>query len=536
MTVMIIAAVAATISFLVYLPALSCGFINFDDPIHIINNPLITGLNLSRLIDMLTKGHKGGWLPLTYLSFAVDYKIWGLNPYGYHLSNIILHSLNTGLVVLLANSLCRGRLDLSKAGSHQEFYYLAMLLSAALLFGIHPLRVGSVTWISDRKSLLNTLFFLLSLKYYLQYVENRNAEAPLCGYRAHYILSVAFFALSLSAKQASVTMPVVLLILDYAIFNRFSRKNIYSLIMEKTPFAAIAALATFVAILMASDDKQIVPFASIPLIERFVISGNALFEYVRFFILPFNINPYVVLANPIPLNYVVACSIVLLITLYAAFIARTDKLPTVTWLNFLIMMSPMLYFIHVGEDIAYETHYTYLPSIIPGVVISAALFRLIAGTKRHWVQKLAAVSIIVVFVGYAGVTVKLIPVWKDTGTFWSRVIKIDPVGRAYGDRGVFYLLKGRNSEALNDFTSAIAIAESAGYGKKYNLYAFRGVVLQDLGRPAEAVTDLNMAISLFPHPTYYMHRSMAWKALGKSVEAEEDLRMAGAAPPPIDWF
>jgi tetratricopeptide (TPR) repeat protein len=199
----------------------------------------------------------------------------------------------------------------------------------------------------------------------------------------------------------------------------------------------------------------------------------------------------------------------------------------------------MLAFVHAGDDIAMAARYTYLPAIAPGIAVAAALV-LFTGKLLAQGRRLFAVALlgtVAVFLAISvGITLKLVNVWKDTGSFWSRVIEIEPVGRAYGDRGVYYLINGKSAAAANDFSAAIDIAVKAGIRSIYNLYAFRGVALGDTGRFVEAVADFDRAIELYPHPTYFQQRGIALKALGRAAEAEEDFRRAGRNPPPIDWF
>ena len=154
---------------------------------------------------------------------------------------------------------------------------------------------------------------------------------------------------------------------------------------------------------------------------------------------------------------------------------------------------------------------------------------------RSLLFSLAVAALVVLLVWYAGMTGRLIDVWHDTGTLWSRVIDISPMGRAYADRGVFYLTTGKSGAAIDDFSAALGIAAAAGM-PMHNLLAFRGVALEDTGRFEEAINDLTAAIGELPHPTYYYHRGLALKGVGKVREAGEDFALAGPNPPPIDWF
>jgi tetratricopeptide (TPR) repeat protein len=532
-----IALLVGAATLLVYSGALSCGFINLDDPFYITNNPLIRSLDPVSLLRLFTESHLAAWLPLTYLSFAVDYHFWGLNPYGYHLNNILLHAINAMLVVVLCDRVYRtmypDAVEIAEGGR----LHMAMLLLAGLLFSLHPLRVESVAWAAERKDVLNGLFTLSAILAYLGYVRRKAAGEgrPLLL----YLLALGFFLLSLMAKQVSVTLPVILLLLDWYPLARLQRGRIFLLFKEKVPFFLVSLLITFVTIFFAVAEKKLISMASMPFLVRLVVSGNAIFDYLRFFLVPVGINPYFVLPKPLPYGYSLKAALVFPAVLLLLRYAGRFRGTATVWLSYLTAIAPMLAFVQAGDDIAIAARYTYLPLIAPAIG-AAILFRrlcndwLVTG-KRLRVAALGLLVTVFLF-GSVTITLKLVPVWRDTGAFWSRVIAIAPVGRAYGDRGVYYLINGRSAEAVEDFNMAIEIAVRSGIKSVYNLYAFRGVALSDTGHFAEAVADFDRAIGIYPHPTYFQQRGIALKALGRETEAAEDFRRAGSNPPAIDWF
>jgi len=513
---------------LAYSGALSCGFINLYDPFYVSNNPLIKSLDLAALGRIFTGAHLGAWLPLTYVSFAVDYHFWGDNPTGYHLTNILLHSVNGALVVFLADRL------LKSGGSRpaaQGCLYPVMLLFAGLLWGLHPLRVESVAWAAERKDVLNGLFTLGALLAYLRYCDLQHAAGRRSELAVSYLAALVLFSCSLLAKQGSVTIPVILLLLDWYPLGRLQKGSVAAIIMEKLPFFAISLLLTLITIYFAMAEKELISMKEMPLYVRVLVSGNAIFEYCRLTIFPVGIIPYFVLPKPLPYGYLVKSAAVAAATVIALWKLPGKKPGAVVWLCFITALAPMLAFVHSGDDIALAARYTYLPSIALGIAAAGGLGCLQGRSKRILA---AAMAVFLLF--SVVMTQKLIAVWHDTGTFWSRVIAVEPVGSAYGDRGVFLLINGRSAEAVEDFNAAINIAVNAGLPSVYNLYAFRGVGLSDAGRFAEAVADFDRAIAIYPHPTYFQLRGVALNALGRTAEAKEDFRRAGPNPPPIDWF
>jgi hypothetical protein len=522
----------------VYWGVLTCGFINLDDPLYITNNPLIRNPDRGTIGRIFTEAHLGAWLPLTYVSFALDYFFWGYNPTGYHLTNLLLHAANGALVVLLTDRLCRERLSAAMPTGQLRWAYPGMLLFAGLFFALHPLRVESVAWAAERKDVLNGLLTLGSVLAYIGYARRRGAATerqclPL------YLLALSLFLLSLLAKQVSVALPVILLLLDWYPLRRFSTGRPLPLLLEKIPFFAIALVITLMTVYFAAAEKMLISMGAMPFYVRVLVSGNAIFEYCRLTLFPVGISPYFVLPKPLPYSYLVKTVAVAVLSLLVLRTLTRRQAVTAVCFAFVILLSPMLAFVQSGDDIALAARYTYLPSLALAIGAAAGGVLLAARLKAAG-QGLRSVLLLggmgLFLAGCVTMTMRLVPVWKDTGSFWSRVIAIEPVGRAYGDRGVYYLINGRSAAAVDDFSAAIDIALQAGVKSVYNLYAFRGVGLSDIGRYEEAVADFDRAISLFPHQTYFQQRGVALKALGKLAAAEEDFRRAGANPPAIDWF
>jgi hypothetical protein len=354
-----------------------------------------------------------------------------------------------------------------------------------------------------------------------------------------YVLALVLFTLSLLAKQVSVTLPVILLLLDWYPLQRQRRERVMSLLLEKIPFFLVSLLITWVTLHFAVAEKKLISMATMPFWVRGLVSGNAVFEYCRMSLFPLGLSPYFVLPKPLPYSYPVKTVAVLVVTLLLLRYAGRLRGAAVAWFAFVITLAPMLAFLQAGDDIALATRYTYLPAIALTIGVAAVSAQLLGRWFASGKCLVPVTGLVLLFLFIAtltGITMKLIPVWRDTGTFWSRVIEVKPVGRAYGDRGVYYLINGRSAAALDDFTTAIEIATTANSGILHNLYAFRGVALSDGGRFAEAVADFNQAIAIFPHPTYFHLRGTALQAMGRGGEAEADFHRAGANPPPIDWF
>jgi hypothetical protein len=516
---------------LLYLPALRCGFVNFDDPEYILLNPVIRSLAPGNLAAMFSQPHVGWWMPLTWLSLAVDHHVWGENPVGYHLTNMLLHAANGGLVVLIAASLCRVTSSFTGVATVSGWRAGAGLVAAGLLFGAHPLRVESVAWVTERKDVLNGFFTFGAVLCYLLYLERKNMQRAGGSSRRWYLLSLACFAASLLAKSTSVVLPLLLLSLDWAPLERLAREGVRRPLVEKLPFLAIAGLSSLWTITVASRSSYLVTYEAFPFAQRLVVSGNAVWEYVRLLLVPVGLGPFNVIPDPIPPAYTLA-TVLVAIALGAIFVAPLSPWGKSAALCFLLPLLPVLAFFQNGDQ-SFADRFTYLPSLAPSLLLALVLCTGVTGARvRHAVAVVLGLFLLLCMV----LTVRQIGVWQSAETFWTRVVQVEPLAITHKERGRYYLGTGRFGEAVADFTAALGMLTPSLQPYAYNFYGFRGEALRGAGRFQEAVADFTTAIGMFPHPAYYYHRGLALKALGRTAEADGDFRRSGPDPGPIAWF
>lgn len=525
---------AAIICFLVYLKAVTCGFVQWDDPAFIINNTVIRNFD-SHLFAWSFETiapFSGIWIPLTWISFAVDYQLWGLNPFGYHLINIVLHSANVMVLVLIADCLCRRTFLENKT---PPGLINVSLILAGVFWGIHPLRVESVAWVTERKDVLNGLFFFASILFYLKYAL-KSEGIPQSSAVRYYVLSLVCFLMSLMAKPVSVVLPVMLLVADWYL-NRFKKQNVKAVLWEKAPFFVVAlSVLIFTLYIASGKDGLLVSMTDFPLLERVIVSGNAVFQYLRFSVIPVDIVQYVPLPTPIPYTY--ALNLLMVVFLLFAVAKSRNRILISSTLCFLLPLIPTLALFQ-NNDHAYAARYTYLPAAIPSIAIVVAITLHSGNTAIKWGQVkkwFIVTSTVMILVFYALLTEKLIDVWRDTGTFWSRIIEENPMGRAYQERGMYYYGRGEYTLAIKDLTSAIEIASSLGLNDMYNLNAFRGEACRRVKKYDDAIKEFTYAISKAPRPAYFYHRGLALKALGKTEAANKDFVRAGLEVLSIDWY
>lgn len=534
-----VALVACLLCLLVFIRALFADFVNFDDQDFVLNNVAIRSLDWNFFVAAFTNISKSNnlWVPLTHVSFAIDHFVWGLDPFGYHLTNISLHAANTGLVVLIADKLCRKEFLGECRTEEAQYLYPILLLLSGLLFGLHPLRVGSVAWVSERKDVLNGFFSLGAIFFYLCYVLNRsNAFKTGTGLR-YYLFSVVLLILAAMAKPTSVTIPVILLVIDWYPLGRFRKERALTVLADKIPFFMISVALSLIVLLTAAKTNYLLSMEDFPLWNRILVSGNALFEYCRLMFFPVGLSPVHIIPHPIPQLYLLKTCVILAVVASIAYAGTKKPILLASFLCFTIPLLPVLAFFQ-SSPFAFAAYNTYLPSVMPSIALSASmmmLYQRISNSEKNQ-RLLVGSAIISVVIFFTFMTQLQISVWQNSATMWTRVIKIQPYDQAYFLRGLYYSDSGQFQAAIDDFTTCLQIMKQTNSPGIFNLYAFRGEALFKAGRYDEAVTDFTAAITMHPHRLYFYYRGMALKKMGKIEDAKVDLGKAGQSNGQISWF
>jgi tetratricopeptide (TPR) repeat protein len=470
----------AIVTFIVYLPALKNGFVSLDDEMYITNNPYITRLNSDFFGWAFSEFYAKNWHPLTWLSHAIDYSIFGLNPFGHHLTNVIIHSTNSMLVVLLSIRLLIYYRAINEFKQLQSTLFKDYTIVVAgtisgLLFGIHPIHVESAAWVAERKDVLCAFFFLLSLLLYLQYAYSRAKGGAvankLCLADRNYILSLIFFIFAVFSKPMAVTLPVVLLLLDWLPFERFHRQSFKKIIIEKTPFFIIS-FDLAVNTILAQRADGIKTLSEFPFSWRIINSFHSIIAYIVRFIYPVGLSPF----YPFPdekslfsLEYTLMIFIVSAITIiFAALFLRGRKVLFVVWIYYLITLLPVLDIVKVGQH-AFADRYMYLPSVgfclLVGIaasilfngkiIVNNVMTGILRSVYMAWV---GAVLIALSIVAQAQIVV-----WKDSITMWNRVVEVTEATHqtskysyfGYFGRGSVFASQKKYEEAVNDLERAV---------------------------------------------------------------------------------
>ncbi len=489
------------------MPALHNGFVNWDDPAYVLNNPKIRSFGLEFFRWAFTTPAIANWHPLTFVSHAIDYRLWGLNPAGHHLTSVALHSANAFLVALVVFSLFG-----FKEGRDRGVALGASFL-AGLFFAVHPLRVESVAWVSERKDVLCAFFFLLSAYFYIRYLK---------GFKwAHYLASLALFALALMSKPMAITLPLVLLIIDYYPAKRFQNKA--AVMVEKIPFFFLSGASAIATIWAQKAGGAIIPLERYPLYIRAFSAVRAYIFYLYKSILPVGLAPYyprAVNIDPLSLGYLLPVAVFAAITVLVIIFKRR-KIFLSAWLYYLITLLPVIGIVQAGGQAAAD-RYTYLPGLSIALLAGAGGARLYQRAKSLRPAVIALFLSAAVFLSIS--TFNQIHVWKDEISFWSHEIKLFPatVPIAYINRGMAYEDRGLFDKAIEDYTAGITL--NTGFADSY---VNRGSAYNGLGEYQKAIEDFNRALELKPDfMEAYYNRGLAELKTGDFKKAAEDLKEA----------
>ena len=408
----------ALITVSIYAQSIQFDFLNFDDNFYILLNPYIQeGISWSSI--------KWAWypfgndfdpyyMPLTWTSFLLDGQIFGINAAGFHLTNLLLHVANVLLVFYIVNSMT-GRLWGSAI--------------VAFFFAIHPQHVEAVVWIAERKEVLSAFFGLLALACYSQYV--RKTISSLKQHRfhnRHYLLTFLFFFLSVLSKPTMVTLPFLLLLLDWWPLNRFNKKSLPGLIIEKVPFLLLSAF--LVIIILSSvgidDNHAIIASENLPLSQRI---GNVFIIYIGYLentFLPLNMPgwyPYPMDALP---NWKIfgAAGILIGITLVASLLSRKQPYLLMGWLWFIGLIFPAASVgVYAHGDVILADRWTYLPHI--GLFISITWYLLFAVDKWPKLKSSAIYLTVIILILLSVTSWQQMKKWSDSESYWLHILEAD---------------------------------------------------------------------------------------------------------------
>ncbi len=525
----LVAVAIFTITFISFYPSLECDFTNWDDDTYVTASSLITSQSV---VPFFITPVALNYHPLTMLTLAWNYRVSQLDPQSYHIINLLIHLLNTLLVFYLIYLLSEKKVRVAAVTS--------------LLFGIHPMHVESVTWVSERKDVVYVFFYLLSLITYLRYLETRKV--------AVFILCFLLFILSCLSKAMAVVLPVVLLLIDHFKDRKISIRTI----AEKIPFFIVSVIFGIVALKIQSGSADAAIQSFTPP-QRIIFGCYGLLVYVIKFVLPVRLSafyPYPIQDGNenIPVIYFAAPFVVLISAFLVYRFFWHQKFVVFGLLFFITTIILVLQFISVGNALMAD-RYSYL-SYTGLAVIAGFLYENISSRYPAYNTGIN-ILLTLIAVWFCFLTYQRTMVWRNSETLWTDVIgKYPAIEVGYKNRGSFFAEQGKFNEALKDYeilmkmnsndpevynnlgniyASQNKIDASLNASTKaislkpdfYNAYLNRGITYNSISRFDKGIADFTAAISIEPNRAQpYALRGFANYSTGNFKDAVNDFSRA----------
>ena len=454
----------------VYWRVTDCEFIGFDDGQYVVENPHVhAGLSAQSVTWAFTTTAASNWVPLTWLSYMLDYELYGLNPRGYHLTNLLLHLASSALLLLVLWRTTGAR---------------GCSAFVAALFALHPLHVESVAWVAERKDVLCGFFFMLTLWAYTRYAERDFTLG-------RYGLVLLFLGLGLMAKPMLVTVPAVLLLLDFWPLGRFERTRLRTLLLEKVPLLLLAVCAAVPTWLIQASSSATGLVENLGLDLRV---GNALLAYVHYIVHFFWPRGLAVFyphpGADVSIGWAIAAGL-LLLGVSVLVLRSTPRRPYLAlgWLWYLGMLVPVIGLVQVGEQ-AMADRYTYLPMI--GLTIAVAWGA--PDLLERWRPRpeLVAAATGLVLVTLASLTWVQIGYWRNSVTLFEHALRVTQDNHlAHTNLGVALTERGEHERAIHHYEQALRIKPDY-VAAHFNL----AVTLVRQDRRAEAIRHYARALHI----------------------------------------
>jgi tetratricopeptide (TPR) repeat protein len=496
-------------------------FVNYDDNFYVYDNPhVLDGLTSDGIIWAFTTGYACFWHPVTWLSLMLDCQLFGPEPGGFHLVNVFIHIANTLLLFALLKKM---------TGS----LWPSAFVAAA--FALHPMHVESVAWITERKDVLSALFWMLTLLAYVGYVKRP------AGFR--YLVTIAIFVIGLMTKPMLVTLPFLMLLLDYWPLERFDfqpaktsdrrpgklssipdrRRILYKIIIEKVPFLILAVVFSIIAFLTQKASGSIVDIKTIPLTDRV---GNALLSYATYIgkmFWPQNLTAHYPLnaAGSITLQQcMLYASLLLVISVFVIRFGRRQKYLPLGWFWFVGTLIPVIGLVQFAGS-SYADRFTYIPYIGLFIMLAWGMPELAAKWPHRKIALGTAAVIALTAMGIGASTQA--GYWRNSITLFSHAIEVTQNNAlAHYNLGVAYGDIGRYQDAIETYQQAVRFRPD--YAEAYcNL----GGACDELGRHQDAVEAFRQAIRIKPdYAKAYYNLGNVYRQLGRHQDAVEAYKQA----------
>jgi protein O-mannosyl-transferase len=434
-----ICALLLAITWAVFGQTLGHGFVNFDDPIYVTENEHVyRGLNWQSVGWAFTHIHSSNWHPLTSMTHMLDCQLVGLRPGWHHFVNVLLHSVGAILLFLALNQM---------AGDGAQRRNLWASAFVAAVFAVHPLRVESVAWISERKDVLSGVFFMLTLLAYFRY-----SKKPSFG---RLIVVLVVFACGLMSKPMLVTVPIILFLLDYWPLGRFSRANLTTLVIEKIPLCILSIASAVVTLLVQNQGIGLVRLEVLPFSWRITNALATYLIYIWQMIWPNDLALAYSHPGKLPIWQIAgAASALIALTILVFALRKRSPYLLVGWCWYLVMLIPVIGLVQVGGQ-AHADRYTYLPQIGLYIALTWGIVDLSSGWRYRGpiLGSAAALILSALAVRAAGQA----SYWHDSEKLWRHTLAVTTANDvAHLAFGQFLLNQNRLNDAISELEIVVA--------------------------------------------------------------------------------
>lgn len=559
-----IAMVIAALTLAVFFPALYHGFVDWDDIENFVANPHYRGLGWEQLRWMWTSALTGHWIPVTWMTLGLDYVLWGMNPFGYHLTNLLLHALGASLFYVVALRI------LECSSTHLSRRALRTGAAfAALSFAVHPLRAESVAWVTERRDVLAGVFFFSTLLTYL-----RTCRSAGRGRHCWRIASLGFFALALASKSIVMTLPFILLVLDMYPLRRLSARwrewaapAARAVWLEKAPYVLLSIATGALALEALRADHGLTSIGHHSLTARFAMAAFGFCFYLWKTIVPLGLSALyelparVSLFDP-PFLLRGGAMVVLSVTFW--MLRRRWPAGLAAWVVYCTVLLPVSIRVHAGHQLVADrySYFSCLGWALIGGGVSATLGCATWRAIRPSVGRLASATLWLWLAGLAVTSVHQVQVWRDAETLWRHALDWNPtcvncrnhLGAALGHQGLLLpaieqferglalrpdhramtlnlvdalLLSGHHADAVARLTPVVERSSNDAEARGRLILALIGQ-----GRREDAVAHVNQLIRSGPLGIDALtHLGAALVALDRPSEAVPYLRQASVLNP-----
>ena len=428
----------------------------------------------------------GHWIPVTWLTFSLDHALWGMDAFGYHLTNILLHAANAALFYLLALRLLRLGSPASRAGA----IGLGAIV-AALFFAVHPLRVESVAWVTERRDVLSALFYLLTV---LAYLRACAVHGP--PRRRWLLASLGAYALGLLSKSLIMSLPFVLLVLDVYPLRR-ARGNWRRVLLEKLPYLLLAIAAAVISVLVVIAKVGLTSPSAYPPPARAAMALYGLAFYLGKTLAPVLLSPMYELparVEPTSLRFLAPALVAVGLTVGLLLARRSWPAALAVWLVYGLTLAPVSGIVHNGPQLVAD-RYSYLSCLGMALLVGAGIAAAVSSsTIARPVRAGVVLAGFAWIVGLTVLTFQQLPVWRDADEIWKRALSVEPdCAFCYGQMGALAGNRGDLDAAIAHFERVVALRPGNVHHRR-NL----GLALLKAHRPAEAAAQFEQILAKEP--------------------------------------